>query len=186
MVLRLDADLAVIRRDILHSGNTGRVAGFEGNLSDPHNEGRSVRLVSFENGARIVYKPKDLRLDAAWYALADRVSGPQPPIELKAVRTAAQDGYGWTEFIDHAACVDEEGFARFFRRAGGWLALFHCFAATDMHQENMIACGDHPVPIDLEMILQAAAEERNAEAPEDLAFDAAADIVGNSVMAVGF
>ena len=39
MVLRLDADLAAIRRDILHSGNTGRVAGFEGNLSDPHNEG---------------------------------------------------------------------------------------------------------------------------------------------------
>jgi type 2 lantibiotic biosynthesis protein LanM len=54
-----------------------------------------------------------------------------------------------------------------------------------MHQENMIACGDHPVPIDLEMILQAGAEERSAEAPEDLAFDAAADIVGNSVMAIG-
>ena len=28
-----------------------------------------------------------------------------------------------------------------------------------MHQENMIAAGDHPVPIDLEMILQAGAEE---------------------------
>ena len=76
-------------------------------------------------------------------------------------------------------------FARFFRRAGGWLALFHCFAATDMHQENMIACGDHPVPIDLEMILQAGAEERSAEAPEDFAFAAAAEIVSNSVTAVG-
>jgi type 2 lantibiotic biosynthesis protein LanM len=54
-----------------------------------------------------------------------------------------------------------------------------------MHQENMIACGDHPVPIDLEMILQAGSEERNAEAPEDLAFAAAAEIVNNSVTAVG-
>jgi type 2 lantibiotic biosynthesis protein LanM len=185
MVLRLDADLAAIRRDILHSGNAGRVAGFEGNLSDPHNEGRSVRIVSFEDGARIVYKPKDLRLDAAWYALVERLNGAQAPIELKAVRAIAQDGYGWTEFIDHAACGDEEGFARFFRRAGGWLALFHCFASTDMHQENMIACGDHPVPIDLEMILQAGAEERSAEAPEDFAFAAAAEIVSNSVTAVG-
>ena len=172
MVLRLDADLAAIRRDILHSGNTGRVAGFEGNLSDPHNEGRSVRIVSFEDGPRVVYKPKDLRLDAAWHAVVERLNGAQAPIELKAVRAIAQDGYGWTEFIDHAACVDEEGFARFFQRAGGWLALFHCFAATDMHQENMIACGDHPVPIDLEMILQAGAEERSAEAPEDFAFAA--------------
>jgi type 2 lantibiotic biosynthesis protein LanM len=185
MVLRLDADLAVIRRDILHSGNTGRVAGFEGNLSDPHNEGRSVRIVSFEDGARVVYKPKDLRLDAAWRALVERLNGAQAPIALKAAHAIARDGYGWTEFIDHAACPDAEGFARFFRRAGGWLALFHCFAATDMHQENMIACGDHPVPIDLEMILQAGAEERSAEAPEDFAFAAAAEIVGNSVTAVG-
>ena len=185
MVLRLDADLAVIRRNILHSANAGRVAGFEGNLSDSHNNGRSVRIVSFEDGARVVYKPKDLRLDAAWYALVERLNGAQAPVELKAVRAIAQDGYGWTEFIDHAACADAEGFARFFRRAGGWLALFHCFAATDMHQENMIACGDHPVPIDLEMILQAGAEERSAEAPEDFAFAAAAEIVSNSVTAVG-
>ena len=185
MVLRLDADLAVIRRDILHSGNAGRVAGFEGNLSDPHNNGRSVRIISFADGARVVYKPKDLRLDASWHALVERLNGAQAPIELEAVRAIAQDGYGWTEFIDHAACADAEGFARFFRRAGGWLALFHCFAATDMHQENMIACGDHPVPIDLEMILQAGAEERGAEAPEDFAFAAAAEIVSNSVTAVG-
>jgi type 2 lantibiotic biosynthesis protein LanM len=185
MVLRLDADLAAIRRDILHSGNAGRVAGFEGNLSDPHNNGRSVRIVSFEDGARVVYKPKDLRLDAAWHALVERLNAAQAPIELKAVRAIARDGYGWTEFIDHAACADAAGFARFFQRAGGWLALFHCFAATDMHQENMIACGDHPVPIDLEMILQAGAEERGAEAPEDFAFAAAAEIVSNSVTAVG-
>jgi type 2 lantibiotic biosynthesis protein LanM len=185
MILRLDADLAAIRSEILHSGNAGRVAGFEGNLSDPHNNGRSVRIVSFEGGARVVYKPKDLRLDAAWHALVERLNGAQAPIELKAVRAIAQDGYGWTEFIDHTSCADAEGFARFFRRAGGWLALFHCFASTDMHQENMIACGDHPVPIDLEMILQAGAEERSAEAPEDLAFAAAAEIVSNSVTAVG-
>jgi len=106
-------------------------------------------------------------------------------IARKLARAIAQDGYGWTEFIDHASCADEAGFARFFRRAGAWLALFHCFAATDMHQENMIACGDHPVPIDLEMILQAGAEERSAEAPEDFAFAAAAEIVSNSVTAVG-
>ena len=57
----------------------------------------------------------------------------------------------------------EDGCKRFFRRAGAWLALFHCFAASDMHQENMIAAGDHPVPIDLETILQATAEEHKTE-----------------------
>jgi len=185
LVMRLDADLATIRRDILGSETARRVARIEGELSDPHNNGRSVRIVSFEHGARVVYKPKDLRLDAAWHALIERLNGASPPVELKAVRALARDGYGWTEFIDHAPCADEGAFGEFFHRAGAWLALFHLFAATDMHQENMIACGAHPVPIDLEMVLQAAPEEERTEAPEELAFAAARDIVGNSVMAVG-
>ena len=54
-----------------------------------------------------------------------------------------------------------------------------------MHQENMIAAGDHPVPIDLEMILQATAEERKVQDPEGQAFDAAREIVANSVLTIG-
>ncbi len=184
-VLRLDADLATIRRAILHVGADSRVAKIEGDLSDPHNSGHSVQIVSFEDGSRIVYKPKDLRLDVAWYALVERLNRAEPPLELKAVRTISRDGYGWTEFIDHAGCADQEGCQRFFRRAGAWLALFHCFAANDMHQENMIAAGDHPVPIDLETILQAPAEEHKAQDPEAQAFDAAMETVANSVMMVG-
>lgn len=184
-VLRLDADLATIRRATLHVGADSRVAKIEGDLSDPHNSGHSVQIVSFEDGSRVVYKPKDLRLDVAWYALVERLNRAEPPLELKAVRTISRDGYGWTEFIDHAGCADQEGCQRFFRRAGAWLALFHCFAANDMHQENMIAAGDHPVPIDLETILQAPAEEHKAQDAEAQAFDAAMETVANSVMMVG-
>jgi len=182
---RLDADLAAIRRDVLHSGAASPVAKIEGELSDPHNDGRSVQIVTFEDGERIVYKPKDLRLDAAWHALVEHLNRAGAPLELKAVRAIARDGYGWTEFIDHTGCADQEGCALFFRRAGGWLALLHCFVATDMHQENMIAAGAHPVPIDLETILQASAEEHKTHEPEGAAFDAAMDVIGNSVMTVG-
>jgi type 2 lantibiotic biosynthesis protein LanM len=184
-VTRLDADLAMIRRDLLHTSTRSRIARIEGELSDPHNHGRSVRIVSFGDGTRIVYKPKDLRLDAAWHALVERLNLGGAPVELKAVRTLARDGYGWTEFIDHVGCADAEGCRRFFRRAGAWLALFHCFAGTDMHQENMIAAGDHPVPIDLEMILQATAEEHKAQDTEAQAFAAAMETVVNSVLTVG-
>ena len=79
----------------------------------------------------------------------------------------------------------EEGYKRFFRRAGAWLALFHCFVANDMHQENMIAAGDHPVPIDLETILQSTVEEHEAADPEAQAFDLATEKLANSVMMVG-
>jgi type 2 lantibiotic biosynthesis protein LanM len=183
-VMRLDADLATIRRDILHSGTHG-IAKIEGNLSDPHNSGHSVQIVSFEDGSRVVYKPKDLRLDAAWYTLIERLNRGDPPVELKAVRTVSRDGYGWTEFVDHTGCTDQEGFKLFFRRAGAWLALFHCFAARDMHQENMIAAGDHPVPIDLEMILQATSEEQKTRDLAGQAFEVATEIIADSVSMVG-
>ncbi len=184
-VLRLDADLDDIRRDILHSSARSRIAAIEGDLSDPHNGGHSVQIVRFEDGTRVVYKPKDLRLDAAWHALAERLNRADPPVELKAVHALVRDGYGWTEFIDHTGCADLNGVKRFFRRAGAWLALFHLFAGSDMHQENMIAAGEHPVPIDLEMILQAAAEENKSHDAEAQAFEAAMESVANSVMMVG-
>jgi class II lanthipeptide synthase len=185
LVRRLDADLAAIRRDILHSGAASRVAGIEGDLSDPHNGGHSVQIISFEDGSRVVYKPKDLRLDVAWHNLIERLNRAHPSVELKTMGAIARDGYGWTEFIDHTECTDQEGCKRFFRRAGAWLALFHCFAATDMHQENIIAAGDHPVPIDLEMLLQATVEEHNAQGAEQEALDAATETLANSVMMVG-
>jgi type 2 lantibiotic biosynthesis protein LanM len=185
LVLRLDADLAAIRCELLHARAVSPVAKIEGDLSDPHNNGRSVKILSFEDGSRVVYKPKNLELDAAWCALIGRLNRAAPPLELKAVRALSRDGYGWTEFIDHAECTDKAGCALFFRRAGAWLALLHCFVATDMHQENMIACGEHPVPIDLETIFQASTEEHKAQDAEGEAFDTAMDIVGNSVMMVG-
>lgn len=183
-VVRLDADLPAIRRDILGSDRAAQVATIEGDLSDPHNGGRSVRIVTFADGARVVYKPKDLRLDIVWLNLIEQLNAADPPIDLKAMRAIARDGFGWTEFIDHAS-TDATGCKRFFLRAGAWLALFHCFVANDMHQENMIASGDYPVPIDLETILQPALDARDGSDPEAQAFDLAMEKLANSVMMVG-
>ena len=185
IMLRLDADRAIIREAILHSAGGSRVAKIEGELSDPHNGGHSVQIITFEDGSRVVYKPKDLRLDVVWQKLIERFNQAKPPVKLKAMRAISRDGYGWTEFIDHTGCGDRNDFKQFFRRAGAWLALFHLFATNDMHQENVIAFGNHPVPIDLETILQANVEEPKAQESEMLAYDAAIEIVANSVMAVG-
>jgi type 2 lantibiotic biosynthesis protein LanM len=187
LITRLDADLWAIRRDLLQADTSCQVTTIDGDLSDPHNFGRSVRIIGFEDGSRVVYKPKDLRVDAAWRALIQRLNR-SAPLELRAVRVLAREGYGWTEFVDHTSCDRPQGFRRFFRRAGSWLALFHCFVGVDMHQENIIAAGEHPVPIDLEMILQAADARIGLDNAHDVmgqAFEAAMQTVINSVMTVG-
>ncbi|MGZ8802632.1 MAG: DUF4135 domain-containing protein, partial [Mycobacterium sp.] len=185
LIVRLDSDLGSIRRDLLGTDTTGRVARFAGRLSDPHHFGRTVAILEFEDGSRVVYKPKDLRVDAAWGALIDRLNA-TAPVDLRTARQLIRHGYGWTEFIDNTSCVDRQDFVLFFRRAGAWLALFHAFVTVDMHQENVVATGSHPVPIDLETILQAADtrfEDHENEASG--AFKAAMQAVVDSVMTIG-
>lgn len=183
-VVRIDADVRAIRRDILRTGADSPVVRVVAGLSDPHRGGQQVLRVEFEDGQRVMYKPKDLGVDVAWHGMVERLNT-EAPIALRSVRALACAGYGWTEFIDHTGCVDAQGLRRYFRRAGAWLALFHCFVATDIHHENLIAAGDHPVPIDLETILQAATEAGNNHPTDASALDAAKQILANSVLAIG-
>ena len=60
LIVRLDTDLMRIRRDLLGSAVTGRLARVQAQLSDPHHFGRTVAILEFEDGSRVVYKPKDL------------------------------------------------------------------------------------------------------------------------------
>lgn len=184
-VLRLNADLSAIHEEILRARPSGAVRKIDAGLSDPHHGGRSVVIVEFEDGSRVLYKPKDLRLDVRWRALIARLNDAGAPIELRTPIAIAREGYGWTEHIEHVGCADPDGCKRFYRRAGAWLALFYSFAGGDMHQENIIAAGEHPVPIDLETILQAADEGQPRRGVEASAFESAKRIIANSVISVG-
>ena len=185
LIVRLGADLSVIRADLLGADVPSHVTRIHGELGDLHNGGHSMHTVVFSDGTRIVYKPKDLRVNVALCALVDRLNRAAPPLELRAVRALARDGYGWTEFIEHTPCTDEQGVERYFARAGAWLALSYCLAAGDMHQENIIAAGEHPVLIDVETLLQPAMGEPADQGPESQAFHDALKIVADSVMSVG-
>lgn len=185
LMTRLHSDIAEIRSVITHSAPNVKVQAISGDLSDPHNFGHSVQIITFEDQTKLVYKPKDLRLDVAWHDLIVIFNASSPPIDLKPVQTIACHEYGWTEFIDHTSCESIQDIALFYRRAGAWLAVFHLFASTDMHFENILAYGAHPVPIDLEMILQASTPEGEQAVPETAAQIQASHRLMNSVLMVG-
>src|SRR5262249_30999376 len=123
LALRLHTDQSILCRDLLSCKHMGCVVGVQSGLSDPHNHGHSVQILTFEDGAKVVYKPKDLRVDVAFERLITRLNLAGAPIELRTARTIAKEGYGWSEFVVHRACSDHGDFARFFYRAGAWLAI---------------------------------------------------------------
>ena len=183
LVARLGIDLDAIRAGLLDAADS-RVALIQCQLSDQHNGGRSVHILAFEDGTRVVYKPKDLRVDVALHSLIDDLNDAGPPQILKPVRALSRAGYGWTEFIEHTPCSVPADFESFFARAGAWLALFYCLAAADMHQANIISHGGQPVPIDVETILQADLQNPEALDPESQAWYAGMKIVADSAMTV--
>jgi type 2 lantibiotic biosynthesis protein LanM len=183
-LLRLDHDIEVIESEIVRSPGLVMLK-IEASGSDRHNDGQSVLFVTFSNGSKVVYKPKNSDVDVAWNQLLDRLNGSiGVPIDLKAARTLSIAGeYGWTEFVEHAGCSDQEGFRRFFRRAGALLALLHRFAASDMHQENIIASGEYPIPIDLETLFHVDWAETGGHGED--AIKTARKVLANSVMSTG-
>jgi type 2 lantibiotic biosynthesis protein LanM len=157
LIERLARDLTDIG-DTFHSGLApGQVEMIDTDLSDPHRGGRTVAILGFTSGLRLVYKPKDLRIDAAWSGLLGWLNDRGAPVRLKPVQVLVRDGYGWAEFIRADKRADRTGSepdrATFYRRAGGLLALLHMSRATDFHFENVISSGGFPVPIDLESLV---------------------------------
>ena len=150
-------------------------------LSDPHRGGRAVAILSFtspdrSNSHRLVYKPKDMGVDAAYQDLIKDLNANSdlPPLRSLLVQTC--DGYGYMEFVSHTLCTNAEELERFYRSAGRLTALLHLLGCTDCHHENLIASGDQLVLIDTETLLeadlpdhiQAAAEAKERQEPSGL------------------
>ena len=122
-------------------------------LSDPHYGGRTVIVATFASGARVVYKPRPIELDAFFARFVEWFNERSGDLALTAPAVYARQGYGWLSFVESAACEDHAGARRYYRRAGALLALVYGLNGSDFHYENLLARGEHPVLLDFEAVL---------------------------------
>ncbi len=153
LIARLARDRAAIGERFSSGDEPGLVEAVATDLSDPHRGGRTVSILTFAGGLKVVYKPKDLHIDAAWASLVDWMGDHAAPVALTPVRVLVRDGYGWCEFIAADQNRADRDQALFYRRAGGLLAMLHLLRACDFHHENVISAGGFPVPVDLETLV---------------------------------
>lgn len=180
---RLHADEADVRV-LAGTSPATAVTGIRAGLSDRHRGGQTVLTLIFDDDRKVLYKPKDLRVDAAWHSVVEWLNSQGPPVDLRAATALSRPGYGWSEFIEHTGCTSLPSVAAYFRRAGALLALLHCLAAADMHHENIIAHGGYPVPVDMEALLQGRVGLADDQSPH-AAQHAAGDVIAESVLSVG-
>jgi type 2 lantibiotic biosynthesis protein LanM len=173
---RLAADWPAMQQMFGGESELGRVTRVAPSLSDPHRGRRMVIALTFTSGCKVVYKPKDLGTEEAYHRLLAWCNERGIPLPLKVLKvlnpldTSGGYSHGWVEFVEHEPCRDEEEAQRYYRRAGMLLCLLYALEGTDCHNENLIACGEHPVLVDMETLLhhRPRLEEEGGGAPAPL------------------
>ncbi len=148
MASRLAADAKRIAGELFCADDLGEIQDVKLGAGDAHCGGQAVCVLTTPHG-RILYKPHDCRLDAAYARLVEcHFAG-----LLAVPKVVVGDGYGWHSFVEERPADDESQVDAFYERMGAALALAHALGSSDLHKENWMACGGMPVLVDLETVL---------------------------------
>ncbi len=149
---RLACDWSEISKNLFDGGELGTLHSVELSAGDRHNKGRTVILLEFENGKKVVYKPRSLTIDGHFAHFVDWVNAREPDLLLATCAVIDKTTYGWSAFVEPRACTEAGEVTEFYRRQGANLALLYLLGACDLHSENLIADGATPKLIDLETL----------------------------------
>ncbi|MBX9792500.1 MAG: type 2 lantipeptide synthetase LanM [Pirellulales bacterium] len=163
-------------RETFRLQEAGELVALAGAAGDRHAEGQSVQILRFASGARLVYKPKSLAAEAGFQSLLTWCNerGANPPLRTLGILDCGD--HSWVEFVEAHACQTADEVRRFYQRQGAYLALLYVVGATDLHFENLVAAGEHPMFIDLEAIFH--------QRPTREELDPATQALSESVLAV--
>ncbi len=151
--LRLKEDLSEISGFFQNGKKVGKITCVKPAISDRHNGGRTVIAVTFESGLQLIYKPRDLSLEEAYFKLLSWFNDHSISLKFKTIKILNRKNYGWAEFVEYLPCKNEEEGKNYYRRAGQLLCLLYVLGCSDCHMENIIASGEYPVVVDLETLM---------------------------------
>jgi type 2 lantibiotic biosynthesis protein LanM len=163
-IQRLASDWSEIKNTFQADVELEKVVAIKLGLSDLHQNGRSVIELTFDSGLKLIYKPKDLALEVAYFELLNCLNEKDVPQKFKLLKIISRSDYGWVEYVEHSPLKDKQAAVRYYQRAGMLLCLLYILSGTDFHNENIIASGEQPVLIDMEMLLSGRVrKEENSD-----------------------
>ena len=159
-ILRLATDWDKIQKMFSSGTQLKQVITLKQSLSDYHCDGFSVVSIKFDSGLKLVYKPKNLGLESAYFKLLSWLNQQEEiPLQFKIIKIMDCLTYGWAEFVEDSPCEDMGKIKMYYTNCGATLFILYILGATDMHYENLIACGEFPVVIDLETLMHPKIKE---------------------------
>ena len=162
----LATDWKEITRLFNRDSTSGLLVEAAAGAGDTHRQGRSVIIARFENGFKLVYKPRSIAIDHHFQQFLEWLNQKGATPQLRTLKILNRESYGWAEFVQTAGCQTKEEVARFYERQGAYLAILYVLQATDFHFENLLACGEHPILVDLEALFHPRLREIDLKLPD--------------------
>ncbi len=134
-----------------YSGNPcGEIRQIGGGSSDSHRHGQRIFILELDNGEKLVYKPRNLAIDEAYETFLKWVFE-NVGMSCWWYQVWNKEKYGWCQWVSSVPCSSHEELGRYYYRNGMLLCVGYLLGSEDMHYENLIAHGEYPVIVDLEM-----------------------------------
>jgi hypothetical protein len=127
---RLSADLPELRR--LFGADLGLVAAIRPCMPGSP----SSRIVTFESGERVVYRPGNMGLDEAWSDLVGWLNS-RSSLRLTAPRVLNRGSYGWAELMRPHPAEDFAAVRDFYRRSGALSAILYLLRAPGCNYDDL-------------------------------------------------
>lgn len=175
LLSRVGADHAAIGERFLAGRffagpDAGRLTDIQLTNSDPHKGGNRVAILSFEAGLKVVYKPRDVRIDDAISGSDRGAKGPSLMQRAGAEKSIYRfmpmsdtDGqgrlseYGYVQHLPNREAsnhvVDASHAPAMFQELGRAAAALMLAGATDIHHENLMVSNGGMYFTDLEFAL---------------------------------
>lgn len=121
---------------------------------DRHKKGKSVAALKFSKG-KIFYKPRNGDLDVAFFRLLSKLSRFNLNYEFRDLVILNRSDHSYFEEVPYVQTKNNAEFREYYEKLGCLLGILYTLNGTDFHNENIIACGNNPMLIDLESLFHS-------------------------------
>jgi hypothetical protein len=114
LLARLGADWPRLRQMFSPETDPGPLTHLGSEAGDRHRDGRTVAILEFRSGLRLVYKPRAIALAVQFQALLAWINASRPDLPFRTIQILDGGTYGWMEFITASPCASQQEVERFY------------------------------------------------------------------------
>lgn len=157
IISNIDENFSLIETQLnIGSNIINHIATSQG---DTHNNGRSVAIITFENGKKIVYKPRNAEIVKSYNRFLTYINEELPTKLLFINPLFLLKDFSVENYVTYSPCNDEKEIADYYYRFGKLIAIISFLNGTDFHCENIIAHKYYPVIVDHETLFSQIGEK---------------------------